>query len=83
MRKFILSYSVCILCLSHAHSQSADKAKLMEYFQNQQYEEAINYLTPAIANDSANMQLIGFLAYAYYMNDNVPEAKKYYQKMFS
>jgi tetratricopeptide (TPR) repeat protein len=84
MRKFILFYSICFLFILTASAQSSvpDKTKVMEYFQNQQFEEAINYLAPAVANDSANLQLLGLLAYANYMNDNIPVAKKYYQKMF-
>ncbi|MEP6746245.1 MAG: tetratricopeptide repeat protein [Bacteroidota bacterium] len=82
MRKFILSYLACFLCILHTSAQSADKAMVMDYFQNQQFEEAVNYLTPAIINDSANLQLLGFLAYANYMNENFPAAKKYYQRIF-
>ena len=81
MKKFILSYATCFLCICNicAQSSAIDKLKVMEYLQNQQFEEAINYLAPLIVNDSANQQVLGLLGYAHYMNDNIPEAKKYYE----
>jgi tetratricopeptide (TPR) repeat protein len=83
MKKAILSFFAGCLYMTVVFSQSSiDKTKVMDYFQNQQFEEAINYLMPAVTNDSANLQLLGFLAYANYMNDNIPAAKKYYQEMF-
>ena len=85
MKKFILSYATCFLCICNicAQSSAIDKLKVMEYLQNQQFEEAINYLAPLIVNDSANQQVLGLLGYAHYMNDNIPEAKKYYEKIIA
>ena len=83
MRKTILSFSISFLFVYCAGAQSPapDKLKVMEYLQNQQFDEIISYLTPAIAHDSANLQWLGFLGYASYMNDNIAEAKKIYQQM--
>ncbi len=65
----------------NASAQSADKNKVMDFFQNQQFEEAINYLNTAVAADTQNIQLLGYLGYAYYMNDNTSLADKYYRQL--
>jgi len=60
-----------------------DKGKVMDFFQNQQFDEAISYLTPAVGNDSNNVQLLGWLGYAYYMNDNNGTALEYFGRVFA
>lgn len=60
-----------------------DKTKVMDFFENQQFEEAVGYLEPAVAADSNNLQLLGFLGYAHYMTDNTEAAGKYFQRIFS
>jgi len=61
---------------------AADKSKVMDYFQNQQFEEAISYLAPALGDDSANASVLGFLGYAYYMTDNARAAENCYERIF-
>lgn len=82
IRFFILIQAIFI-CSAHAQSGSVDKNKLMDFFQNQQFDEAINYLIPAANIDSQNIQLLGYLGYANYMNDNTKAAEKYYQAIFN
>jgi len=53
----------------------------MDFFQQQQYDEAANYLATSYQNDSNNVQLLLYLGYAYYMNDNNDDARKYFQKI--
>jgi tetratricopeptide (TPR) repeat protein len=60
-----------------------DKNIVMDFFQNMQYEEAISYLTAAEKLDSLNLQILGYLGYAYHMNDDLNNAAKYYQKMLN
>jgi tetratricopeptide (TPR) repeat protein len=55
----------------------------MDFFQNMQYEDAINYLLVAEKADSLNLQTLGYLGYAFHMNDDLPNAGKYYQKMLA
>ena len=59
-----------------------DKEKINDLFQNQQFEDAIDYLKPFYIKDSANLQTLNSLGYAFYMNDNREEAKIYFQKIF-
>src|SRR5882757_1238928 len=51
-----------------------DKARLMDYFQNQEFAEAIDYLSPALQADSGNVAILGWAGYAYYMSDKTREA---------
>jgi tetratricopeptide (TPR) repeat protein len=60
----------------------ADKSKVMDFFQNQQFEEAISYLGPAVGEDSASIPVLGYLGYAYYMLENNKAAQHCYQHIF-
>jgi tetratricopeptide (TPR) repeat protein len=84
MRKlpFLVIILLCQTSLS-AQPPRVDKNIVMEYFQDMQYEEAINYLLVAEKMDSLNLQVLGYLGYAYHMNDDLPNAGKYYQKMLN
>lgn len=74
-----------VLCVLNTSAQTAgiDKSKVLDYFQNQQFEEAIGYLNPALGSDSSNLTTLSFLGYAYYTNDNNRAAEQCYAKMYS
>jgi tetratricopeptide (TPR) repeat protein len=55
------------------------KNAIMDYFQNQQFEDAIGYLSPLLQADSADVPLLGYAGYAYFMNDNTREATTCYR----
>jgi tetratricopeptide (TPR) repeat protein len=63
------------------HAQ--DKNKLFGYFQDQQFDEAINYLLPLSIQDSGNIQLLGYLGYAYNMSGNAKATAKYYERILT
>ena len=77
---FITFIIVFVTCATHA--QGPDKEKITDLFQNQQYEDAIDYLKPFYSKDSGNLQILNSLGYALYMNDNRDEAKIYFHKIF-
>jgi tetratricopeptide (TPR) repeat protein len=83
MRKSPCFLFLLLLQLGNAAAQSPvpDKNKVMDYFQNMQYEEAISYLLTLEKMDSVNLQTLGYLAYACQQNDDANKAGKYYQKM--
>jgi tetratricopeptide (TPR) repeat protein len=56
---------------------SPDKSVVMDYFQNQQFTEAIDYLQPAFAADSSNLNTLAWLAYANYMNEDKQASEAY------
>jgi tetratricopeptide (TPR) repeat protein len=65
------------------YGQGPDKEKINDYFQNQQYEDAIDYLKPFYIKDSVNLQTLTSLGYAFYMNDEKESARIYFQKIFN
>ena len=79
----LLLIQILFLCNTKAQSNTIDKNKVMEYFQNQQFDEVISYLSLAAVEDTQNIQLLGYLGYAYYMNDNTAAAEKYYGAIFN
>lgn len=85
MLKLFVSCAISLLLVGTAAAQPAalDKNKVLDYIQEQQFDEAIGYLQPIVAGDSANQQALRFLGYAFYMSDNVQAAKQCYLKMFS
>jgi tetratricopeptide (TPR) repeat protein len=75
--------NACCAMISTAQTAGIDKSKVLDYFQNQQFEEAISYLQPALGSDSANLPVLSFLGYAYYTNENNRSAEQCYLKMYS
>jgi tetratricopeptide (TPR) repeat protein len=59
----------------------ADKNRVMDYFRDQEFEEAINYLVPALGRDSSNITVLGYLGYAYYMSDHMSQSEICYRRV--
>lgn len=77
---FIIFLILFINIVSNA--QPPDKEKINDYFQNQQYEDAVDYLNTFYKKDSTNLLVLNSLGYAFYMNDEKEKARIYYQKIF-
>jgi tetratricopeptide (TPR) repeat protein len=60
-----------------------DKEKIMDLFQDQQYDEAVNYLSPVLKADSNNVPVLNYTGYAYYMQDNEQAAIACYRRMLA
>ncbi len=82
MKSYLLFIYFVTVNHNNRVAQSPDKEKISDLFQNQQFEDAIDYLKPFYQKDSANLQILNSLGYAFYMNDNKDEAKIYFQKIF-
>ncbi len=63
------------------YAGGVDKDKVMDFFQDQQFDEAINYLSPVLQADSDNTPVLTYAGYAYYMQDNEPAAVDCYRRM--
>jgi tetratricopeptide (TPR) repeat protein len=77
-RLFIIALS---LYAFSSKAQSYDKEKITGFFQNQQFEDAIDYLNPFYLIDSNNLQILNDLGYANYMDDNRQKAAVYFEKI--
>jgi tetratricopeptide (TPR) repeat protein len=58
-----------------------DRVAVLNYIQNQEYEEAIAYLAPILQADSGNAGLLGYAGYAYYMNEDYRSAGACYRRL--
>lgn len=83
MKKILILY--CFFGIGEpicfGQTMGIDRIKLMDLFQNQDFDGAISYLEPFIVNDSSNIQVLSFLGYAHYMKDDFTGADKYYQSV--
>lgn len=75
---------ICLCCLlcrgtTVAAQSNINKERVMEFLQEQQYDEAITYLRTII--DTTNVQDVALLAYTCYQAGQVPEATAYYEKV--
>ena len=64
-----------------ATQPGVDKARVMEYFQEQDYGAALDYLRPALEADSGNVLLLGWAGYAWYMSDRMRESGDCYRRV--
>lgn len=85
MRKAILIQLLLLLFATPilAQETSLDKSRVTAYFQNQEFEEAINYLQPLLGSDSTNPSILGYLGFAHSMINNDKQARKYYKQLYS
>jgi tetratricopeptide (TPR) repeat protein len=64
-----------------AKSNLYDRVTVLNYLQNQEFDEAIAYLAPILQADSGNTGLLGYAGYAYYMNDEPNAAAACYGRL--
>jgi tetratricopeptide (TPR) repeat protein len=60
-----------------------DKVAVLNYIQNQEYEEAIAYIAPILHADSGNSGLLAYAGYSYYMNDDHRSAAACYRRLLA
>lgn len=63
------------------YAGGVDKDKVMDLFEDQQFDDAINYLSPVLKADSDNMPVLTYAGYAYYMEDNEAAAVACYHRL--
>jgi tetratricopeptide (TPR) repeat protein len=85
MTKNAIAFALCVYSLSLVNAQYAqvDKAKVQEYFQNQQFDDVIEYLLPAHMRDSNDLSVNNWLGYAYFMNDDYRKAKQSFNRIIT
>lgn len=66
-----------------AQQGEIDKNKIADFFQNEQYKEAIKYLESDTASHPNDIYVLNSLGYAYYMNKDFEDAKSTYLKAFT
>lgn len=80
--KLLLTISLLSGFLSSLMAQkNYDRSQLAVFFQNQEYEQAINYLQSVEAGDT-NMQYKADLGYAYFMDEQYNESKNQFLALY-
>lgn len=77
-RILCLHFLLCSMIRGNAQSQ-VSKDRVMEYLQDQQYDEAIAYLQPNV--DSNDVRQVALLAYTCYQAGKIPMAVNYYEQV--
>lgn len=65
-----------------AQQPDIDKSKVADFFQNEQYNDAIKYLDSDTANQPNDVYTLNSLGYAYYMSKDFIKAQDYYSQAF-
>jgi tetratricopeptide (TPR) repeat protein len=63
------------------YAGGVDRNKVMDLFQDQQFDEALNYLSPVLRADSDNVPVLNYVGYAYYASDNESAARVCYERL--
>ncbi|WP_142684709.1 tetratricopeptide repeat protein [Chitinophaga polysaccharea] len=83
MHRTIQCFFSLILLISIASparaQDSINRAQVMDYLQNQQYEAAISYLQPRVQEN--NIGQLSLLAYTYYLSGKTKDAINHYEKV--
>jgi tetratricopeptide (TPR) repeat protein len=76
-----------IICLSKmSFSQDTLKlnnAILLEYYQNQHFDQAVDYLKKTYPEPVPSVKVLKALAYCSQMNGKLPEAEHYYERIYT
>jgi tetratricopeptide (TPR) repeat protein len=83
IKTLFLLFTIFTGFFANGQANEINKEKLNDFLQNQQFDEAIDYLTPAFSSDSNNIKILGYLAYANYMDDKTEIAATFYQKIYA
>lgn len=80
-----LSIFVLLICVSTAVTGQAklDEALLLDYYQNQRFSEAFNYVKSNYTEPVTDAKALGQLAYTSNMAGRLPEAEAYYQRLYN
>jgi tetratricopeptide (TPR) repeat protein len=64
-----------------ANSSLYDRVAVLNYIQNQEYDDAIAYLAPILKADSGNSALLGYAGYAYFETEDYRGAGACYRHL--
>jgi len=81
--KCICSLFLLLSLYTATSAQQVDNALLLDYYQNQKYTEAYQYLKSAYPEPVTDMKALGNLAYTSRMSGNLPDAEVYYLRLFA
>ncbi|MDR3694870.1 tetratricopeptide repeat protein [Mucilaginibacter sp.] len=81
-----LYISLIIICFIPAvygqQGNKADDALLLEYYQNQRFADAADYLKKTYAEPVTDLKILSSLAYSSQMAGRLPDAEGYYERIY-
>lgn len=83
--KHIIFTFVTLFCFSVLHAQQPgklDNALLLEYYQNQRFQDAADYLKKTFPEPVTDAKALAQLAYASQMANKLVDAENYYQRVY-
>jgi len=83
--KGILVTSLLLLCTLYSFGQQAaasDDATLLEYYQDQRFGDAADYLKKIHPEPVSDLKTLKSLAYVSLMANRLPDAESYYQRVY-
>ena len=81
--KYIFSTVLSFIFTLNAFSQQVNDALLLDYYQNQRYLEATNYLKSIYSEPINDIKVLARLAYTSQMAGKLPDADGYYQRILN
>ncbi|RZA01901.1 MAG: tetratricopeptide repeat protein [Sphingobacteriaceae bacterium] len=81
--KYLLNLITFSLLTLSAFSQQVNDALLLDYYQNQRYLEAANYLKSIYPESTTDLKALSRLAYTSQMAGKLPDAEGYYQRILN
>lgn len=78
---FLLSL-ICLSTTTFAQQQKADDALLLEYYQNQRFSDAFDYLKKLYPEPVTDLKTLASLAYTSQMAGKLVDAEGYYQRIY-
>lgn len=73
---------LCFFTPSFAQQQKADDALLLEYYQNQRFADALDYLKSQYPEPVTDLKILSSLAYTSQMAGKLADAESYYQRIY-
>lgn len=83
MRIHLLLLLSFITITTFAQQQKADDALILEYYQNQRFGDALDYLKKNYPEPVNNMKTLSSLAYASQMAGKLADAEDYYHRIYN
>lgn len=84
--KYMIAYSFLMCFVTPLLAQqttAANNALLLDYYQNQRFAEAADYLKKTYPEPVTDIKILSKLAYTSQMGGRLPDAESYYQRMYA
>lgn len=82
MKNLILTFALLLITTVLFAQKAANDSVLLDYYQNQRFAEAADYLKAAYPEPITDLKVLNKLAYTSKMASRLPDASTYYQRVY-